>query len=134
MEIGVALQPADEKGRTLLGSRTAPLPDTQDRSVLAPGRGKREVRSADPAASIGEREALVLIRADPAASIGEREALVLIRDVRRWQGRTRSRSRMAAAPPTASCGACRGSGCTSSPSPSPTRMPTGSAGRYRDAT
>src|SRR3954470_5694140 len=36
---GPAIQPADEKGRTLLGSRTAPLPDTQDRSVLAPGRG-----------------------------------------------------------------------------------------------
>src|SRR4051794_622772 len=35
---GPAIQPADEKGRTLLGSRTAPLPDTQDRSVLAPGR------------------------------------------------------------------------------------------------
>src|SRR3954447_19995740 len=117
MEIGVVLQPADEKGRTLLGSRTAPLPDTQDRSVLAPGRGEREVRSADPAASSGEREALAPIR-----------------DVRRWQGRTRSRWGMAAAPPTASCGACRGSGCTSSPSPSPTRMPTGSAGRYRDAT
>src|SRR3954452_962283 len=93
---GPAIQPADEKGRTLLGSRTAPLPDTQDRSVLAPGRGEREVRSADPAASSGEREALVPIR-----------------DVRRWQGRTRSRSRMAApAPPTASCGAWRGSGCT----------------------
>src|SRR3954453_7802470 len=31
---GPAIQPADEKGRTLLGSRTAPLPDTQDRTNL----------------------------------------------------------------------------------------------------